>query len=96
MAGKGSMKNWASRKMKVDYDIAMPHSLSGWGIGQAHMPGVYRSLQRTGHGAIARYLGVKGIPGPHNYLAYPDQGHLGDDGRRFTLVLAAADGPGHV
>jgi hypothetical protein len=42
----------------------------GGGGGQFWMPGVYRALQKSGHGAIARWLGVKGIPGPHNFLDY--------------------------
>ena len=43
---------------------------SGAGGGQFWMPGVYRSLQKSGHGAIARWLNVKGLPGPHNFLDY--------------------------
>ncbi|MFC2014580.1 hypothetical protein ACFLUP_01140 [Chloroflexota bacterium] len=42
----------------------------GGGGGQTWMPGVYRALQKGGHGAIARFLDVKGIPGPHNFLDY--------------------------
>ncbi len=42
----------------------------GGGGGQTWMPGVYRALQKSGHGAIARFLDVKGIPGPHNFLDY--------------------------
>jgi hypothetical protein len=33
-------------------------------------PGVYRALQKSGHGGIARFLDVKGVPGPHNWLEY--------------------------
>lgn len=40
------------------------------GGGQFWMPGVYRAFQKSGHGAIARVLNVKGIPGPHNFLDY--------------------------
>jgi len=36
----------------------------------AWMPGGYREFQKTGHGGIARRLGVKGQPGPHNFLDY--------------------------
>ncbi|MBI2850251.1 MAG: hypothetical protein HYX80_04310 [Chloroflexi bacterium] len=42
----------------------------GGGGGQSWMPGVYRALQKSGHGAMARWLGVKGLPGPHNFLDY--------------------------
>ena len=34
------------------------------------MPGGYRELQKSGHGGIARRLGVKGIQGPHNFMEY--------------------------
>jgi len=33
-------------------------------------PGGYRAFQKSGHGGVARRLGVKGIPGPHNFLEY--------------------------
>jgi len=33
-------------------------------------PGGYRAFQKSGHGGIARRLGVKGKPGPHNWLEY--------------------------
>jgi hypothetical protein len=58
-----------------------------WGLGQQHAPGVYRSLQRTGHGAIARYLNVKGIPGPHNYLEYLTKDIWATHEGGFTLVF---------
>ncbi len=38
--------------------------------GVQHSPGGYRALQKSGHGGMARRLGVKGIPGPHNWLEY--------------------------
>ena len=67
--------------------VPVGHSSSAWGIGQEHMPGVYRSLQRTGHGAIARYLGVKGIVGPHNYLEFLCKGIWACREGGFTLAL---------
>ncbi len=81
---KGLNEEMGFRK---DESIVMTFSPSHWGLGQEHMPGVYRSLQRTGHGAIARFLGVKGIPGPHNYLEYltKDMWACRDGG--FTLVM---------
>ncbi len=33
-------------------------------------PGGYREFQKSGHGGVARRLGVKGTPGPHNWLEY--------------------------
>ncbi|MFC1953735.1 hypothetical protein ACFLWR_06385 [Chloroflexota bacterium] len=38
--------------------------------GVQHSPGGYRALQKSGHGGMARRLGVKGIPGPHNWLEH--------------------------
>ena len=58
-----------------------------WGLGQEHMPGVYRSLQKSGHGAIARFLNVKGLPGPHNYIDFITDGIWRTMEGGFTLVL---------
>lgn len=33
-------------------------------------PGGYRAYQKSGHGGVARREGVKGVPGPHNWLEY--------------------------
>jgi hypothetical protein len=51
------------------------------------MPGGYRAFQKTGHGAIARKLGVKGIPGPHNLLEYfiPGNGEGGEGSYTFLM-----------
>jgi hypothetical protein len=51
-------------------------------------PGGYRSLQRSGHGGVARKLGVKGVPGPHNWLKYivPDIWTMREGG--FIFVMA--------
>jgi len=68
----------------------MTAMVGGWGIGQQHMPGVYRSLQRTGHGAMPGTLVFKGIPGPHNYSRVSYQGYLGDHGRRIHPGPASA------
>ena len=52
-------------------------------------PGGYRALQKSGHGGMARKLGVKGIPGPHNWLDWilPDI-WVGEreGGRVFVMV----------
>jgi hypothetical protein len=70
-----------------DESILMQCMPGIWGIGQQNMPGVYRSLQRTGHGAIARFLDVKGIPGPHNYLEYLTKNAWATNEGGFTLVM---------
>jgi hypothetical protein len=70
-----------------DESIIMPIMPWKWGIGQEHMPGIYRSLQKSGHGAIARFLDVKGIPGPHNYLDYLTHNIWETMEGGFTLVI---------
>jgi hypothetical protein len=72
---------------KKDESIVMTFRPSAWNIGQEHMPGVYRSLQRTGHGAIARFLDVKGIRGPHNYLEFLTKDIWACREGAFTLVM---------
>ncbi len=52
------------------------------------MPGGYREFQKSGHGGIARRVGVKGIPGPHNFMEYFID-HLwsdGEGGKTFFLL----------
>jgi len=50
-------------------------------------PGGYRALQKSGHGGIARRLGVKGTPGPHNWLEYlvPSM-WAGNEGGRTIII----------
>ncbi|MEK7354755.1 MAG: hypothetical protein AABZ77_09645 [Chloroflexota bacterium] len=72
---------------KKNESIIMTVGPGEWGIGQEHMPGVYRSLQKSGHGAIARFLNVKGLPGPHNYIDFITDGIWRTMEGGFTLVL---------
>ena len=50
--------------------VVMVMGFEGGISGRQFSPGGYRALQKSGHGAIARRLGVKGTPGPHNWLEY--------------------------
>jgi hypothetical protein len=88
---EGLPPGWKGLNEEMGYkkgeSIVMTFSPSHWGLGQEHMPGVYRSLQRTGHGAIARFLDVKGIPGPHNYLEYLTKNIWACRDGGFTLVM---------
>ena len=56
-------------------------------LGHEFSPGGYRALQKSGHGGMARRLGVKGVPGPHNWLEYlfPRLFSVLEGG--FTLVM---------
>ena len=49
--------------------LIIPHVNDGI-RGVQFSPGGYRALQKSGHGGMARRLGVKGKPGPHNWLEY--------------------------
>jgi hypothetical protein len=63
---------WLS--LAEEYDFKRSDSVlvqvSPGGRGGDFSPGGYRALQKSGHGGIARRLGVKGKPGPHNWLEY--------------------------
>ena len=63
---KGMNEEYGFRK---DESIIMIGGGGGTQGGQ-FSPGGYRALQKSGHGGMARRLGVKGIPGPHNWLEY--------------------------
>jgi hypothetical protein len=56
-------------------------------LGHEFSPGGYRAFQKSGHGGMARKLGVKGIPGPHNWLEYvfPDIFSIIEGG--LTLIM---------
>ena len=60
-------------------------SLTGL-TGASWMPGQYREFQKSGHSGIARRLGVKGIPGPHNFLDYI-RGFWVDGEGGFTFIM---------
>lgn len=51
-------------------------------------PGGYRAFQKSGHGGIARRLGVKGVPGPKNWLGYfiPGVWHDREGGITFLML----------
>ena len=88
---EGLPKGWKGLNEELGYkkneSVLMPIRAGTWGLGQEHMPGVYRSLQKSGHGGIARFLNVKGIPGPHNYLDFITDGIWKTMEGGFTLVL---------
>ncbi len=88
---EGLPKGWKGLNEEMgfskDESIIMTIRPWQWGIGQEHMPGVYRSLQKSGHGAIARFLDVKGLPGPHNYIDFITDGIWRTMEGGFTLVL---------
>ncbi len=52
-------------------------------------PGGYRAFQKSGHGGIARRLGVKGKPGPHNFLDFvlPGIWAGGREGARTFIMV---------
>ncbi len=89
---EGLPKSWKGLNEEMGFAkdesvLVTANMMGGWGIGQQHAPGVYRSLQRTGHGAMARFLDVKGTPGPHNYLEYLIKDIWATMEGGFTLVM---------
>ncbi|MFC1953544.1 hypothetical protein ACFLWR_05390 [Chloroflexota bacterium] len=72
---------------KKDESIVMVMSSAGI-RGQGFPPGTHRAFQKSGHGGMARGLDVKGIPGPHNWLAYllPIVTPFGEGGRTFLMI----------
>jgi hypothetical protein len=82
---------WKGLNEEYDFkktdNVLVPVASNGGGSNTgAFMPGGYRELQKSGHGGIARRLGVKGIPGPHNILDYV-QSFWTDQEGGFTFVL---------
>jgi hypothetical protein len=55
--------------------------------GTQFSPGGYRAFQKSGHGGIARRLGVKGIPGPHNWLEYIIPGLWAGGEGGITIIM---------
>jgi hypothetical protein len=73
---------------KKDENIVLVMGTEGGYDAAQFSPGGYRALQKSGHGGIARRLGVKGVPGPHNWLDYilPGTWAGGREGPR-TLIM---------
>jgi len=75
---------------KKDESVAVIMGMSGiqTNFGGQFSPGGYRAFQKSGHGGIARRLGVKGIPGPHNFLEFHAHSlwTAGEGGRTFIMV----------
>ena len=88
---EGLPKGWKGLNEEMGFkkneSILTTFRAGSWGIGQQNAPGVYRSLQRTGHGAIARFLDVKGVVGPHNYLEYLTKDIWATMEGGFTIVM---------
>jgi len=56
---------------KKNESVIVPIQAYGGGLQHSDwMPGGYREFQKSGHGGMARRLGVRGQPGPHNFLEY--------------------------
>ena len=67
--------------------MVIPHVNDGI-RGVQFSPGGYRAFQKSGHGGMARKLGVKGIPGPHNWLEYLiDEFWAGREGAKTIIMI---------
>ena len=58
------------RGFRKDESVVMVMGTEGGMDAAQFSPGGYRAFQKSGHGGIARRLGVKGKPGPHNFLDF--------------------------
>jgi hypothetical protein len=72
---------------KRDESVVMVMGFEGGLSGRQFSPGGYRALQKSGHGGIARRLGVKGVPGPHNWLEYYTHSLWANREGAVTLVM---------
>jgi hypothetical protein len=81
---------WSTLREEYDYgkddSILLPAGFSGGGT--HFSPGGYRAFQKSGHGGIARRLGVKGVPGSKNWLEYevPGWWKCGEGGMGILML----------
>jgi hypothetical protein len=70
-------------------NVVMVMGSEGGMDGAQFSPGGYRAFQKSGHGGIARRLGVKGKPGPHNFLDFilPGIWAGGREGARTFIIV---------
>jgi hypothetical protein len=63
--------------------------INGWGglSGDQFSPNDYRSLQKSGQGGIADFLGVSGKPGPHNWLEFTMSRLQRDREGGYTFIM---------
>jgi hypothetical protein len=74
---------------RKDESVVMVIQAFGGIVGSQFSPGGYRALQKSGHGGIARRFGVKGKPGPHNWLNYIVPGiWAGREGGTIFIMVA--------
>jgi hypothetical protein len=83
---------WDPLNVEAGYDknesIVMVIQAGGGIVGSQFSPGGYRALQKSGHGGMARRFGVKGTPGPHNWLNYLIPGiFTGREGGIFMIMI---------
>ncbi|MFC1920647.1 hypothetical protein ACFLYQ_02850 [Chloroflexota bacterium] len=70
---EGLPEGWKGLNEEYDFkkeESCIVHIVGGGWQGTQFSPGGYRAFQKSGHGGIARRLGVKGIPGSKNWIEY--------------------------
>ncbi len=74
---------------RKDENVVMVMGTEGGLDAAQFSPGGYRAFQKSGHGGIARRLGVKGKPGPHNFLDFllPGIWAGGREGARTFIIV---------
>ncbi len=77
------------RGYRKDENVVLVQGTEGGLDAAQFSPGGYRAFQKSGHGGIARRLGVKGKPGPHNFLDFilPGIWAGGREGARTFIMV---------
>jgi hypothetical protein len=89
----GLPEGWSGLNEECGYEknesvVNVMLNIAGGIVGSQFSPGGYRAFQKSGHGGMARRFGVKGIPGPHNWLEYivPAMWAAREGGFTFVMV----------
>jgi hypothetical protein len=96
---EGLPPGWSG--LNEEYDFKKDQSaLIVFTAGQIHRiqfsPGGYRAFQKSGHGGIARRLGVKGMPGSKNWLEYFVHKCLWSDGEGGITIMMIPEMAQHL
>ena len=77
------------RGFHKDQSVVMVMGTEGGMDAAQFSPGGYRAFQKSGHGGMARRLGVKGKPGPHNFfdVILPGIWAGGREGSRTFIIV---------
>ncbi|MFC1920232.1 hypothetical protein ACFLYQ_00730 [Chloroflexota bacterium] len=88
----GLPPGWLGINEEYGYDkndnVVMVMNTGGGISGGEFSPGGYRALQKMGHGGVARRMGVRNQPGPHNWMEYLLPGIWANREGSRTFIMA--------